>query len=166
MPKTKSPQEKDKHLEKLEQQVEALQQKADEYLNGWKRAQADYANLQSEQNKRREEMAQFANAAVLAELLPILNHYKLAWQHVPVERQSEEWLRGFEYIRKQFEEFLKKFGIEEIPTVGKKFNPEFHEAVAHEEQVGFEPDMIFEEAAPGYTLHGKVLAPAKVKVAK
>jgi molecular chaperone GrpE len=68
--------------------------------------------------------------------------------------------------KKPIEDFLKQLGIEEIKTVGEKFNPEFHEAASHEEKEGFETDTIFEEVKAGYTLHGKVIYPAKVKVAK
>ena len=61
---------------------------------------------------------------------------------------------------------MKNLGIEEIKTAGEKFNPEFHEAIAHEEKEGYKTDIIFAEVKPGYTLHGKVISPAKVKVAK
>ena len=73
---------------------------------------------------------------------------------------------GFLYIKKQFEDFFKNLGIEEIKTVGEKFNPEFHEAVSHEDKDGFDSDIVFEEVKAGYTLQGKLLNPAQVKVAK
>jgi len=153
-------------LEKLRKDFDELQQKADEWLNGWKRAKADYLNFKREQEKKQEEFSQFANAALIAELLPIINHYTLALKHVPADARAHEWMKGFDHIRKQLHDFLKKFGIAVIKTVGEKFNPEVHEAVTHEACEGFAADTVFEEVAPGYTLHGKLLEPAKVKVAK
>ena len=110
--------------------------------------------------------AGIANAVLLAELIPIFDHFKLALRHIPAEDEKKDWVIGITHIKKQFEDFLKNLGIEEIKAVGEKFNPEFHEAVFYETKEGFETDVIFEEVKAGYTLQGKVLAPAKVKVAK
>jgi len=150
----------------VDSEIIVLEKKANEYLDGWRRAKADYLNLKKETEKRQAEIIQFSNAALLAELIPIYNNFKLAWQHVPVDQQKEGWVIGFEHIKNQMTDFLKNLGIEEIKTVGEKFNPDIHEALIHEAQEGFEPDVVFAEVTPGYTLHGKVLQPAKVKVAK
>jgi molecular chaperone GrpE len=156
----------DEELLKLQEQLEIAQKKSEEHLEGWKRAKADYLNLKKDSEKYQVEMIQYANAALIAQLLPIYDHYKLAWRHVPAEQQKTNWVVGFGHIKKQFSDFFKNLGIEEIKTDGEIFNPEFHDAVAHEEKEGFAADAIFEEVKPGYTLHGKVIYPAKVKVAK
>lgn len=152
--------------ENLKKELEIISKKAEEYLNGWKRAKADYLNFKKDTEKRQVEIIQFANAALIAEVLPIFDHFKLACQHVPEAQKEVDWVKGFLHIKKQFQDFLKNLGIVEIKTVGEKFNPEFHEAVAHEKKEGFKTDVIFEEVKAGYTLHGKVINPAKVKVAK
>lgn len=150
----------------LKKELELTRKKAEEYLNGWKRAKADYSNFKKDNEKRQQEVIQFANAALVAEIIPIYDHFKLALQHVPKDQQEVEWIKGFSHIKKQFGDFLKNLGIEEIKTVGAKFNPEFHEALAHEENEDFETNIIFEEVKSGYTLHGKVINPAQVKVSK
>lgn len=142
------------------------QKKADEYLEGWKRAKADYLNYKKETEKRQEELIQFANAALIAELLPIIDNFKLALRHLPADAAGTEWGVGMGHIKKQFDDFLKQLGIVEIKTVGEKFDHNVHEAVAHEVKKEFAADVIFDEVKPGYTLHGKVISPAKVKVAK
>ncbi len=151
---------------KLQQELEQLKVKAEEYLNGWKRAKADYLNFKKDSEKRFEEIIQFANAALLAELLPIFDHLKLAVRHIPPDQKEIDWVQGFVHIKSQFGEFFKKLGIEEIKTVGEKFDPEFHEAVVSKEHEGIASGIIFEEVKAGYTLHGKVINPAKVKVAE
>ncbi len=153
-------------LEQIKKDLEISQQKAEEYLDGWKRAKADYINFKKENEKRQVELIQFSNAGLVAELLPIYDHFKLALAHVPAEQQSAEWVKGFFHIKNQWHDFFKRLGIEEIKTVGERFNPELHEAVSHEEKSGIEADIIFEETKAGYTLHGKIIYPAKVKVAK
>lgn len=147
-------------------ELEKLAAKADEYLSGWKRAKADYLNFKKQNDNHQRETIQYANAALIAELLPIYNNLKLALENKPKELENNDWMKGVEHIKNQFTEFFKQLGIEEIKTVGEKFNPEMHEAVELAEEEGFKPDTIFEQVSAGYTLHGKVVNPAKVKVAK
>ena len=158
--------EEKNQLEELQQELEKANQRAEANLDGWRRAKADYSNLVKDHDKRREEMVAWANAAFMSEVLPIYNHFKLALAHVPETAKKESWLIGIELIGKQFKDFLNRYQISEIKTVGEKFDPNFHEALTHEAKEGFESDVIFEEVGPGYLLEDKVLIPAKVKVAK
>jgi len=156
----------DKTIEQLQEELAFAGQKVQEHLEGWQRARADYSNLKKEQEKRALEMAEFINASTLAELLPIYSHFKLALAHIPEDSRQEPWVVGIIQIQKLFHEFLKKYNVEEIKTVGEKFDHNLHEALSHEEKDGYDSDMIFEEVQPGYLVDGKVLVPAKVKVAK
>lgn len=153
-------------IEELQAELEAVKQQAENSLAGWQRAQADYANLKKETEKRQQDMISFANAAFMAEVLPVYNHFKMALRHIPEDQREVEWVKGLGHIEKQFQDFLKKYQIEEIKTVGEQFNPQYHEAITHEEKEGFDADVIFEEVMPGYMLGDVVLNPAKVKVAK
>lgn len=157
--------EKITDVEKIAAELKLAQQKMEEYMNGWKRAKADYLNLKRESEKKEQELVQFANAGLILQLLPVYDNFKLAWKHIPNEQVKVEWVIGIEHIKKQFGDILKNLGIEEIKTVGESFNPELHEAVAKEKKDGLKTDVVFEEVKSGYTLFGKVLEPAKVKVA-
>lgn len=150
----------------ITKELELHKQKAAEYLDGWKRAKADYINFKKDIEKSRQETIQYANAALLAELLPIYDNLKMGCDHIPQEVAKESWAAGFFHIKNQFTEFFRSLGIEEIKTVGEPFNPELHEALDWQEKEGYASDVIYEEAKPGYTLNGKVIVPAKVKVAK
>jgi len=161
--KDEQKQEKTKELTELE----LTKKKMEEYLDGWKRAKADYINFKKESEKRQSEIVQFANATLILELLPIYDNFKLAWQHIPEDKKENgDWLKGIEQIKKQFGDMLKKLGIEEIKTVGEKFNPELHESVAKEKVEGIKADIITEEIKSGYKLYDRVLEHAKVKVAE
>lgn len=157
---------KDKDQKKDAAELEKLAAKADEYLNGWKRAKADYLNFKKETEKHQTEIIQFANAAFIAELIPIYNNFKLALGHASKDQKDSDWFKGVEHIKKQFENFFKQLGIEEIRTVGEKFDPEYHEAVESVESKKEKSNIILEQITVGYTLHGKVINPAKVRVAK
>ncbi|MBU1146571.1 nucleotide exchange factor GrpE [Patescibacteria group bacterium] len=144
-------------------ELEACKKQAEEYLNGWKRAKADYLNLKKENETASAELAQFVAGGMLMKFLPIYDGLKKA---CAMETSGDKWVEGILNIKKQFEDVFKKFGVEEIKSVGEKFNPEFHEAIGREKRDGVEADAIVEEASGGYTMQGKVIIPSKVIVAE
>jgi molecular chaperone GrpE len=146
--------------EPINNDLEEAKKQAEEYLNGWKRAKADLINFQKDSEKRQKELIQFANAAFILELLPIYESLKQAIRHG--KGDSGDLAKGIEQIKKQFSDFLNSFGVEEIKTVGEKFNPEFHEAVDKRKDENQEEGIILEEIKTGYTIDGKLLEPAKV----
>ncbi len=144
-------------------ELEACKKQAEEYLNGWKRAKADYINLKKETETASAELAQFVAGGMLMKFLPIYDGLKKA---CAMETSGDKWVEGILNIKKQFEEVFKKFGVEEIKSVGEKFNPEFHEAISRQKKEGVESDTIIEEVGGGYTMGGKTIIPAKVIVSE
>ena len=102
-----------------------LQDKCEEYLSGWKRAQADYHNLEKEMANKRQEWVKMANADILIQLLPVYDNLKLALKHAG---KRSDWVIGVEHVANQFRKVLEENGVEEIETVGQEFDPEIHEA--------------------------------------
>jgi molecular chaperone GrpE len=180
------PLKKEEGIETLATELEACKKQAEEYLNGWKRAKADYINLKKETETANAELAQFVAGGMLMKFLPVYDGLKRACREMPStssgnngsigltiglspERSVSEvegWSAGILNIKKQFEEVFKKFGVEEIKTVGEKFNPEFHEAVSRQKKEGIDSDMVIEEVSGGYRMNGKVILPAKVIVSE
>lgn len=154
-----------KNESESQKQVQALEVKCEEYLNGWKRAKADYENLKKETEKKFGELGKFVAAGLLLEILPIYDHFKMALEHIPEEQKLAEWVKGIFHIQKQFEEFLKNNEVTMMPTVGETFNPELHEAISEEESA--EPEhQIIKEVKAGYKIKDEVLRPAQVIIAK
>jgi len=152
--------QKDKELS-----YEELFKKSDEYLNGWKRALADYHNLERETEKKKSEWLKMANEDLLVVFLPLYDNLKLALKHSQSEKN--DWLTGIEHVTAQFKKVLEENGVREIKTVGEKFDPEVHEAVVAQETSGSEQkqdNIIKKEVKTGYKLNGKVIYPAKVIV--
>jgi len=137
-----------------------------EYLAGWQRAQADFLNYKKEQNKRVEEILKFVNIDFILKLLPILDNFDLIEKKLPESLRADENIKGILQIKIQVLSFLKTQEIEEIKTIGEKFDPNFHEAIAEEEIKDKESGIIIEEIQKGYIMHGRVIRPAKVKVVK
>lgn len=140
-------------------------EEAEEYKNNWQRALADYQNLLKETAARRAEWANMSEQQILEEFIPVYDNFKKAFaNHRDVS--SDNWAIGIQHIMKQFSDILKLHGIEEIKTVGEKFDPKFHEAVGHEEIEGKESDEIIKEVDSGYKMREKVIKASRVIVAK
>lgn len=134
-------------------ELEVCQKQSEEYLNNWKRERADFINYKKDEGKRLEEFVKFANESLILELLDIIDDLEMAVKH---EANTE----SIKQIVKKTSELLKKYGVERIKT-GGQFNPELQEAVSTEE--GGEK---IEEVRAGYTMRGKVIRPARVKIIK
>lgn len=137
-----------------------------EYKAGWQRAVADYQNLQREMARQRQEWAAMSEWQIISEFIPVYDNLKKAIRHKP-EAGSQElnWMKGIEFIMKQFGDVLKAHGVEEIKTVGEMFDVSKHEIVG-EEPGDLPSHSIIREIDGGYTMKGKVVKVAKVIVAK
>jgi len=129
-----------------------LKKKSEEYLNGWKRERADFINYKKDEMERIGQLVKYANEEIILNLLPVLDNLRLAANHVKDP--------GVLQIQKQLEDFLAKEGIKPIEVVGKPFDPATMEAVDGDGEV------VSEEVQKGYTMHEKLIRPAKVKISK
>lgn len=158
------------------QEREQLKRQCAEYKAGWQRAVADYQNLKKETEARRAGWAQYSEQMILAEFIPVYDNFKKAWNVEPFglaqgvrgawNTEQENWVKGIEYIKKQFGDILKAHEVEEIRVVGETFDPTRHESVGEEVAEGKAPGEIVREVEGGYTMGGKVIKPAKVIIAK
>jgi molecular chaperone GrpE len=150
----------------VDRQLEECCKIRDEYLAGWQRAKADFLNYQKDERERIKDVLDFAKMAWVFDLLSIYDNLERAVKFVPKDQEITDWALGVIQIKNQFQGFLKEQGIEEIDSLGKRFDPLYHEAVIQEEKEGPQPETIIEVLEKGYLLNGKVLRPSKVKVSK
>lgn len=141
------------------------QAQAEEYLNGWKRAQADLINYKKDETKRFHEIIKFANEALIRDLLNVLDSFDLALTTLE-KTEAAEAKRGIYLIKNQLENILKDNGLEIIiVSVGERFNPAVQEAIAVVDS-DKESGIVLEVISNGYLLNGKLIRPARVKVSK
>ncbi|MDP3999139.1 MAG: nucleotide exchange factor GrpE [bacterium] len=154
------------NIEDLVKELEQCKKEKEEYLNGWKRAKADFINYQKDETKRIDEVMKFSNEMLIRELLPVLDSFQLSLSVMASPaREDAGARRGVEIIQSQFEDILKKHGLEPIKALGSKFDPSLHEAV-EEAESDKESGTVIEELTRGWKLHGRVIRPARVKIAK
>lgn len=152
--------------EEANKELEECRKKAEEYLNGWKRTQADFVNYKKRQEESLDEWIIFSKAGLVTELLPILDSYDNALKNKPEapDEESKKWIEGVSKIAEQLIKILKAAGLEEIASVGVKLDTQVHEAVdvvPSDKEEG----MVLEVVQKGYTMSGKVIRTAKVRVA-
>ena len=143
---------KDK-LKKLRDELKICKKERDDYLAGWQRAKADFINARRDEEKARAEFVKFAAEQVLKEMLAVADSLELS--------------NGADSkpIYNQFMDILKKAGVSQIESMGKKFNPLEHEALEGKEVSDEKEDnIVVEESQKGYMIYDRVLRPSKVKV--
>lgn len=149
--------------EEIPLDLEQLKKERDEYLNGWKRAKADLLNYQKEEARRMEELIKYANSGLIKELISVLDSFELALSVMESQGKSE---KGIHQIKSQLEESLKRSGVEKIAVaLGSPFDANFQESIIEEES-DKPVSTILAIIEQGYTLSGRVIRPARVKVAK
>ncbi len=155
--------EKAKTLKEIKKELVECQERAGEYLMGWKREKADFVNYKNQRERELKEFRKFAGEEMILDLLPVVDNFNLATKHLPEELESSDWVKGIYHIKSQLENFLREVGVEEMKSVGEKFNPEYHEVIGKEKS-DEEEDVIIEEVRKGYEMKGKVIRAARVKV--
>ncbi len=128
------------------------------------RLQADFENLRKRVERERDEHYRFAVAHLLVRLLPVLDSMDRALAAPRGAGGEGRLAEGIELTRRQLLDELEKEGLRRIPTVGEKFDPERHEAVATEAAEGPDADRVTAELRSGWFLHERVLRPALVRV--
>jgi len=149
----------------IEEKLQECEKLCSEYLSGWQRCKADFLNYKKEEQIKMIEILDWQRQDFVLKTMAIFDAMKMAQEHFPIELKGTDWLSGFLQIVKQFEDFLKQQDVEEIKALGEQFNPDLHEAIEQVEAEG-ESGMIVGVLEKGYTMNGKLLRPAKVRVVK
>lgn len=153
-------------LEALRQELEKAKAQAAEYLDGWQRARAEFANYKKRNEQERQELFKLADATLITRLLPIFDDFERAFQTLPRSLLSFTWIDGVALIYRRLQAILEGEGLTLIETEGQGFDPLLHEAVISEESAEHQEGQIIGEVQKGYKLGDRVLRPALVRVAK
>lgn len=149
-------------FEKLQKELEALQQSSVAMEGQLKRAVADYHNLEKRIQEGRSELTAWGTTELLTKMITVLDYLEQATSGVTEVEKGSGWYKGVELAIKQFKEVLKSEGLDEIIADGV-FDPSLHEALDTEEG---EDNKILKVVKKGYKLNGKVLRPAGVVVGR
>jgi molecular chaperone GrpE len=156
----------------LEEQVEFLQTalnevtaKAEEYLDGWQRSRAEFANYKKRILKENTEIRQVARGEVIKLYLDVLDDLERALLERPDGEEKENWGDGIEIIVQKLRSRLDAEGVKPMNPLGEDFDPNLHEALMKEDSEEYESGKVIEVMQEGYWIGEKVLRPAQVRVA-
>jgi molecular chaperone GrpE len=150
-------------VEALKAQLEEEKKKAEGYLANWQRAAADFQNYKRRTEQERQEVALLANAALIINILPILDDLERALRNVDAHLAGLTWVDGIRLIHRKLQAILEASGVKEITTEGQDFDPRYHEATMYGEG---EEGKVVAEVQRGYMLGDRVLRPAMVIVGR
>jgi molecular chaperone GrpE len=143
-----------------------VQAQAAEYLDGWQRSRAEFANYKKRVDKEAEDARGRTTAEIITHFLPVFDDLERALKGRPLEGDGARWSEGIELIYRKLGALLDAEGIEPIPAQGERFDPTVHEALTLEDSAEHEEGVVIEVIQQGYRLGDRVLRPALVRVAK
>ena len=149
-----------------EDSVSVLEEKLKATHERLLRTAADLDNFRKRSKRDVEDAFARGRADVLQEILPVLDSIDLALAHKETDGANESIFEGVQMIRKQFLSAAERFGLKEVESRGKSFDPNFHEAVAHVASPDCPAGQIVDEMRKGYMLGEKLLRAAMVVVSK
>ena len=148
-------------------EIARLQGQAAEYLDGWQRARAEFANYKKRIEREQEESRARVVADLLQDFTAILDDLERALKDRPADGESAAWASGIDMIYRKLTAVLDAEGVKPIlPAAGEVFDPNVHEAVSHESSDAHSEGQIIDVIHQGYRIGERVIRPALVRVAK
>lgn len=155
-----------KTIKKLRADLKTAKAQKEEYLTGWQKERADFANYKKEEDSRRSLFSEAVRERVLSRFLNVLDSFNMAfankesWQKV-----DQSWRIGVEYIYSQLGSVFEEFGVKEIGQIGEDFDPNIHQSIEMESTDKKENHhKVSKIVQKGYKLGDKVLRVARVNV--
>ena len=150
----------------LEAELDKSDRERSQYKDALLRAQADLSNYKRRSDEERGEQMKYANSRLMLKILPVLDDLGLAIDHAGKSDAEASWLEGVELIHRKLQNLVESETVTKIDAEGKDFDPTEHEAMAYQESVDHNEGEVLSVVRDGYKLHGRVIRPALVILAK
>lgn len=130
------------------------------------RMAADFDNFRKRSRREIEDASQNGRESLLKELLPVFDNLERATAHADASGDIKAFASGLDMVVRQFQDTLKKLGVERVVSVGNPFDPNVHEAIQQIETADVQPGHVAAEIQGGYRNGDRLIRPALVVVAK
>ena len=145
---------------------EKLQNKVAELEDKVARKAAEFENYKKRTARQYDDMIKFANERTISEVLDVVDNFNRALSQKDENMTLESFSEGIQMIYNQLHAIIEKYDVKPIEAIGKKFDPDFHEALMHVESDEFEEGTVALEINKGYLMGDRVIRHSKVGVAK
>lgn len=153
-------------VKKLEEEIKKLREEILMQKESYLRLAAEFDNYKKLMNRETDNRIRSSIENFVLEMLPVLDDLDRTLAAVPEAEQESSILDGVKMIRNNMKKTLEKFGVQEIESVGKEFDVEYHEAMMMVNDEKYPPDIVVQEHQKGYKLQDRVIRHAKVAVNK
>jgi molecular chaperone GrpE len=150
----------------LQEELEEVRRKAEEYLDGWQRSRAEFSNYKKRIEREQANIYQTTAGNLIKHFLEVADDLERALKSRPQELEDMHWTSGIELIYRKLMSTIEAEGVTRIEPDGEFFDPNFHEAISQEDSRQHKSGQIIEVLQPGYQLGERVLRPARVRVAR
>jgi molecular chaperone GrpE len=147
-----------------EDEFARLQADLDRFRDLAMRSQADFENYKKRCAREKDDAVKYANRALLERLVAIVDHFELGLEAAREQGEKTPIYSGMYLVLKQLQDFLVESGLQPIEAVGQKFDPNLHEAIAHEPSAEFPDGIVIRQTRRGYRLKDRLLRPSTVIV--
>jgi len=156
----------DPTTEQAEDETEGLQADLERFRDLALRSQADFENYKKRSAREKEEAIKYANNSLLEKLISIVDNFELGLEAARGEGEKSPVFSGMNMVLKQLMDFLADSGLQPIQAVGQKFDPNLHEAIAHEPSDEVAEGNVVRQTRRGYKLKDRLLRPSSVVVSR
>jgi molecular chaperone GrpE len=147
-----------------EDDPEDMQADLDRFRDLALRCQADFENYKKRSAREKEEAIKYANSTLLERLISIVDNFDLGLEAARSDGEQSPVFSGMSMVLKQLMDFLTDQGLQPVDATGKKFDPNLHEAIAHEPSEEFPEGVVIRQTRRGYRLKDRLLRPSSVVV--
>ncbi len=155
-------------VKKLKEKIKILEKEKQEYMDGWQRERADFANYKKRSDQEKIEVIKYSNENLVSEIIPVIDSFEMAFANREAwEKIDKNWRIGVEYIHSQLLKILGEYGFKEMNPLGEKFDPKFHVAEEHVTTDDESKDgKVIAVKKKGYMLNDRVIIAPQVTVAE
>ena len=153
-------------IDTLREEIDLLHQQSNEYLDGWQRERAEFANYRKRKDRESEQLKGNITGNIIRKYLEIVDDLERALQNKPQDGEGASWGEGIELVYRKLLTVLESEGVVPMQVQGEPFDPNLHEAISQEPSEEYESGQVVEVLRNGYMLGERVLRPASVRIAQ
>ncbi|MGA8181978.1 MAG: nucleotide exchange factor GrpE [Desulfobacterales bacterium] len=154
-------------LKEMAEKVESLKKEAAEHHDRLLRVAAEFENYKKRSAREMSDFRKFANESFAKAMLPVVDSLDLAIASASSDQQANSSVvEGLTMTIKEIYKVFEQFGVQPIESLGRTFDPVFHQAMMQEETEAYPGNTVSRELQKGYMIHDRLLRPAMVVVSK
>ena len=155
-----------KTLKKFRAELKVCQKEKEEYLTGWQKERAEFANYRKQEDDRKSMFSESVRERILTRFLSVIDSFNMAFANKEAwEKVDDNWRKGVEYIYSQMNTIFEEYGVKPVGEEGEDFDPNIHQSIDVVETDKKEQDhTVANVIQKGYKLGERVMRPARVNV--